>query len=684
MPTPASVHVNASSAFAWPVCAYVAREALEFGPSFTLPFICDGVQAGDATWRGFLCYPFWGYGTMQLVIVFLLIFCWRWHSIEEVLRWNAKDEPLEASAIVPSRSSSPKGAQHGNLQLSLQQSPASSSWRRPAAPRVPLLRLGSALRVVDAGGSEESLLSVPEEGFIASPCDSPRSPSSTRALKRAGLSLQRKCKRIIYQVFQWWVLMTAVLVWVLFADMLLLREEYQPSVDYQIYPHPFLRVGTPAKFEGNIKPWLGAFSVYSFVALILVYSLSLLSIGLQVMTHFTSQFVQCNVLWVKGAVMISLPRDVAIQVLLLPMVYGLLASKSVKRSWGIMTDRPEAALECWNYTAAQKLAIRNEAAASDFALADMYEAWALYCFGNLVAKVMQPELRKKIRLDVVKAFEHLLLIDVSVFVFVCAVGAVYSIVLTWCKWRLGYDVCEHMRAVCAFQSYLVGANWCVSSIAIYNLFSIETKFEHLTTMQKFRPSLKFWSIKLMVFVAFWAGLVMALIRDMWELDDRETQLLDASFRIYVMAVVAIMNLKAWWPWSGWYTVVDQVHGTECAERAERRTGSKGFSRKPSEVGVKHVPPGTIYLIRKIFPELDYKPDDCMDGNLKQVEEHIKRLDHVGLDKALYIGSQLGWAVPTGIAQSDKNVCRRRAMIDVSHQQRIEALMEHLQSFYPEV
>jgi hypothetical protein len=354
--------------------------------------------------------------------------------------------------------------------------------------------------------------------------------------------------------------------------------------------------------------------------------------------------------------------------------------------WSIMTRNFEPAMDCPRWDSKQKMMVLRTVEdkiklqklvySSNFALADMYEAWALFCFGSMVAKVMQPELRKKIKMDVVKAFEKLLLIDVSMFVLVCAVGAAYQIMLTWFQWRLGIDICESSPAICSLTPYLTGANWCVSSIAIYNLFTIETKFHHLTIMEKFKPRLKFWSIKLMVLVAFWQSFLMAFIRDGWNLTEDEGELLDASFRCYVMAIVSLLNVKAWYPWAKWYHHV--LISTDDKLKRERGRGDESGVLR--EIGVKHVPQGTILLVQKLFPRLRTEKDA---EDWPTVEEAINGLEDDQVNSALWRGSQHGWVVATDL-DSQKRGKKRQALCDLSVQERRKALKDHLMSFFPEV
>jgi len=605
------------------VCPAFASQA---NSSITIPWVCSKVPMGTThAWWGVLCYPFWDYVAIELVLLFGALFWLRLFA----QRAMAKDRETRTDSW---EAASSDGSCCTGVRASLGQ---------------PFLKAHKA----DASSSAPYV---------------PRSHVSQILWKGSACTLDL-IKRTLLQIFQWWVLMIPLLLWLMLEE--LMTVHYRFGVDIKLDRNGVWHIVMPEQFR-EIPHWLATFSIYSFLALVVVYVVSLLSLLLQVFTHFSLQVLRCQ-MFVAGSAMMSLPRDVAVQVLLLPMVYAVLAAKSVTCMWASMMSNFAPALQCYERTLQQKRDLLTDVYESNFALADMYEAWALFCFGNMVAKVMQPELRKKIRLDVVRAFEDLLLIDVSVFVLVCAVGAIYLIILTWCKWRLGVDLCNKYPFVCSLQYYLVGANWCSSSIAIYNLYTIEHKFGKLDSMKKFSPNLKFWSIKLMVIVAFWASIIMVVVRDVWNLTDEQSHLLDASLRIYVMAFVAILNVKAWWPWSQWYNVVDTTEAT-----SKHRTRSE--LQPLTEVGVRHVPPGTVALARQLLDMSDAAASDW-----QQVAERIKELDESSLHSVLHRGSQIGWALAPP-APGRTKAALRRPLMDLSHEERRDALLEHLQGFYPEV
>eukprot|EP00927_Polykrikos_kofoidii_P083936 TRINITY_DN8721_c0_g2_i1.p1 TRINITY_DN8721_c0_g2~~TRINITY_DN8721_c0_g2_i1.p1 ORF type:complete len:652 (+),score=76.48 TRINITY_DN8721_c0_g2_i1:235-2190(+) len=615
-------------------------------------WICDDYDAGSRGWHALFCSPFWGYGSMKLMLLFFALFCLRLYARQQAQTWQLVSVPGEDQ----------KG-RSGLYQRFF--------TRTDLGDSVPIDAFISRGR----SATKRREIGSPTGG---SPREIPRREHKPHisVMKKTLSCSFTIISRIVLQVLQWWVFMIFVLV------LLLVLELYDVQRRYHILDADW-HIQKPHQFH-DIPDSLASFSIYSFGAVAFSYCISIVCILLQVLTHATETiFGRCQ-LCRAGAGIISLPRDVAIQVLLLPMVYAFLSSKSVICMWSIMTQDFDPALDCprWDVKARamvprsteDKITLQKLVFSSNFALADMYEAWALFCFGRMVAQVMQPELRKKIKMDVVNAFEILLLVDVTVFVGVCVVGAAYQILLTWFQWRLGRNVCESSPAFCSLSPYITGANWCVSSIAIYNLFTIETKFHHLDIMEKFKPRLKFWSIKLMVLVAFWASFLMAFIRDAWGLTENQSQLLDASVRCYVMGIVSILNIKAWYPWAKWYRhVLDDQFGNQ----------GKGKDKPGSvmrDIGVKNVPQGTLLLVQKLFPSL------AGDKNAEEwplVEEAINKLDADQIDSVLWKGSQHGWVVPTDL-DGGKRGKKRSALYDLGTEDKKKALKEHLLSLYPDV
>eukprot|EP00959_Pyramimonas_sp_CCMP1952_P086860 1817058-Pyramimonas_sp.AAC.1 len=126
---------------------------------------------------------------------------------------------------------------------------------------------------------------------------------------------------------------------------------------------------------------------------------------------------------------------------------------------------------------------------------------------------------------------------------------------TWCMWRGNFDPTKHWNFLETIAGLQKGALWCVSMIAIYCILKIEIIFEKQLHKHNFQPKIKFWTIKIMIAFSFWLQIVMAIIRDFVSMTEDQSNLIDASLRIYVMAAVAFLNFWAWSPYSKWYNTV---------------------------------------------------------------------------------------------------------------------------------
>lgn len=638
---------------------------------FELPYICTTANVTGSRPIDVLCYPFGGYSCSKMLVAFLALFVlrfvvrrWARHREQEDVRMHLRKQLQREREKRESAEKAKRKRNYTGRDLKNTPDSSTSVWH--------MFGSGSSSH----SSSRQSL----HDGLI----DSPRLPSSQQEpllptlpvdiYPQEGmqqgeepppyqdLCCRRQIRNLIYwvlaavaQVCQWWVLMLFFLVNMMAYELDAIRGRF--GIDFL---DEFLKVvsGHSSMKTFREKPpaltlikedWLVYCSLYSIAALIVCFGASIFCILLQVLMHWKEKNIQlCTNLCVcscNGACILSSPRDTSTMVLLLPMVYALMCAKSVDNYWSIMTQNYESHIACSHWSRQDGEKLTASMADSNLALADMFEAWTLFLFGQMVALMMEGELDSYITEEVVKEFKNLLTRDVMWFTFVCLATALYQTTLVWCKLRLDFDVSQHISSVDRLQIYLVGANWMTSSIAIYTLVSFEIKFHHLQRMQEFGPRLKFWSIKLMVLVAFWSSGVMILIRDICGLSDNATNLLDASIRIYIMTGVAILNLKTWMPCSGWYKRVINEKRAAMKRRLELdlhlknlgmiREGPpnhEGVSREG--VGKKPIPHGVVAFVSRV---LDVDPSTAKSW--PHVKQHIDMLDSHQAYKALYRGSQ---------------------------------------------
>eukprot|EP00929_Paragymnodinium_shiwhaense_P056612 TRINITY_DN28338_c0_g1_i2.p1 TRINITY_DN28338_c0_g1~~TRINITY_DN28338_c0_g1_i2.p1 ORF type:complete len:608 (-),score=64.33 TRINITY_DN28338_c0_g1_i2:213-2036(-) len=537
-----------------------------------IPWPCSEGDHSGTDWRDLVCNPFYGFRALEILCVMLVINAFRQWAADRHSQWKVEAE-LASSRI----------------------------------------------RITSTGSDE-----------IISPT-SPRHAASQVmfGVKRGVLSIWSIIFRLLLQVLQWWAVALLYFLYLLLGETLHIFRDF----DLTIEDDTWWRFKQPDAFvESGMPYWLFAVSIHAILACLLIYAIALLCSVLQALTHVSEALVKHKLrffLVSRGFGMLSGARDIAVQVLLAPMIYSLLCLLSVKGLWSIENGTLPDAVAARRLPSELSLEVQLAVIRSNFAVADIYMAWSLVGFGTMISKVLEPELRKKIKMDVVAAYERLLLIDLRVFVMVCVVSAWYSIALTWVKWRLGYDLCEVQPAVCSIQPYILGANLSVAIVAIYNLITVKRKFRKLEAMMRFGPQLKFYSIGLMIAISASGTLIRSALQGFLHVSYLQAQLLDASVRIYVMFIVVVLQVMAWWPWKDWYHLVRQP--TEPLSEAAGELHS---------VGVKTVPRGTIALILALFPDMT----EAEASEWSNVSTRIQELEPSDVYRVLYIGSQYGWAV----------------------------------------
>lgn len=286
-----------------------------------------------------------------------------------------------------------------------------------------------------------------------------------------------------------------------------------------------------------------------------------------------------------------------------------------------------------------------------------------------------------------------MLIDVMVFVIVSFSMALISVSCTWLRWRFNIDLQAQYSVLGCLSSYLEGANWCISSVAIYNLIALERKFDSLGSMRKFRPFMKFLCIKLMVLVAFWSSLLMGMLCSTLQLTTDGGELLDASFRIYVMAIIAFLNLYAWQPWSGWYEIA------KICEEENINFQATNPQNDLTDISVKNIPKGVLSLVKRLLPGLDEEAEE----DFQQVSLQVNSggacfgLNQVSSTTAqgaqaprvpgedFMLQARIGWVLCEGGASELEPGIRgwwRKNKVAQMDERKLRFL-NHLETFYPE-
>lgn len=192
-------------------------------------------------------------------------------------------------------------------------------------------------------------------------------------------------------------------------------------------------------------------------------------------------------------------HDRAVQIILLPVVYGTMAMSSLARMYKLVTQPTVTPQD-------EELALsRSEAC---FWVGDLYEAWALYQFGKLTLKLIESTLAKqglstteeertkaRALLTAHSAIESLAWLGILSFLLVCVAQAGWSLfLLTFASPG------SKVEAFKSSTSQFGLAGFFASGAAIWNVFVVEQTFHEY--LEEYRPTWKFFTVKILVTFAF--------------------------------------------------------------------------------------------------------------------------------------------------------------------------------------
>lgn len=101
-----------------------------------------------------------------------------------------------------------------------------------------------------------------------------------------------------------------------------------------------------------------------------------------------------------------------------------------------------------------------------------------------------------------------------------------------------------------FKPMAYGMDFATSTIAIFNLITFEQQLKPY--LGSFSPSLKFWSMKIPITLAFSQVIILRALQPWTEMTDSDVEILDAVSKGYCMVAVAFLNIFAWGPNEDWY------------------------------------------------------------------------------------------------------------------------------------
>jgi len=283
-------------------------------------------------------------------------------------------------------------------------------------------------------------------------------------------------------------------------------------------------------------------------------------------------------------------HDLVIQILALPMVYSLMALSAVLRMWRLMSnsfgeiegDWHEDWQNSWERTRAKALQIYE----ADYAVADLYESWALHHFAVLAMALLRQSFdstssqlqRSAADLDansnnmfqawaltlkgMHKSVSNLAMLGIWSFVISCTCSSFYILGAVMCQNLFGDDsgIGQLIRRNVEKISFFTYGMGCVaSSVAICNMIQIERTF-HIELL-RFGPFLKFWGTKILVSIAFLQTIVFQLpVPPFKDMSTVQMNVTYSTLICYECLLISLLHMYAWSPREPWYA--DEVENSK--------------------------------------------------------------------------------------------------------------------------
>jgi len=237
-------------------------------------------------------------------------------------------------------------------------------------------------------------------------------------------------------------------------------------------------------------------------------------------------------------------HDYAIQVVAMPVVFAVLSNKGVLRMVSICTGRFSVTHQ---YSWSSLIVMENDFYKSYNEVAELYEGWALWCFGALCIQMLVANVDGKSFL--VTAVQRITMQGVGCFVMVCLATSLWSLGITELEGPpFNLDVCGQYPSFCQLDEFFAGAKAVASTIAIYNIAVFEVSCHE--KLEEFSPFLKFLGTKILVSISYIQKAGCTILFPHWSKELQ--QLAYSSVLVYEVLFIAILHVFAWGPWDSWY------------------------------------------------------------------------------------------------------------------------------------
>jgi len=292
----------------------------------------------------------------------------------------------------------------------------------------------------------------------------------------------------------------------------------------------------------------------------------------------------------------ALWNDCVILILSLPMIYGLMAFKSVIRVLQIYinhipaggTDSSDVRFHSYE----ERKGFLLEMYKANFAVGDIMETVALVTFGELIADYLKKRMevtkshmkQKQVDdLDVAtleaatETVSALTVAGVALFCFACLLSGGWDLMVSTMPQdfpsvapklfsvalnittgeRIGSLQQEKTKA--SAEHFFLGFSFAASFAAIGNIMTLEGNYHHF--LKEFEPTLKFWGTKILVSLACAQGVVFGALATVgWS--TIQINLLYASTLSFECFLISIFHYKAWGVREEWFLDQHTVHARD--------------------------------------------------------------------------------------------------------------------------